>query len=104
MSYETTTKTERNKFIIAHIASGKTNKEVQSLLIDAGYDKIDMTRIWKIWKRSDLYVSKKKKLQSCVFCKSGKTNSELCSIVRNFKVVGKVCDTCLEKGLQPSNE
>lgn len=95
--YESTTKTDRNKFVIAHLVAGKSLKEVQQLLLDTGHDKIDLTRIWKIWKKSTQYVAKRAKEKYCSFCLENRATITMYSISKNYKVVGKMCEDCWDK-------
>ena len=103
MSYETTTKTDRNQFVVAHLVAGKTLKEVQKLLEDAKYGKIDITRVWKIWKKSGQYVSKRAKEQYCTFCLEQRSTITMYSITKNYKVLGKMCEDCWSRRPAPTN-
>ena len=104
MSYETTTKTDRNQFVIAHLVAGKTLKEVQKLLQDAKYGKIDITRVWKIWKKSSQYAAKRAKEQYCSFCLEKRSNTSMYSITKNYKVSGKMCEDCWMKRPEPKKD
>lgn len=95
--YETTTKTDRNKFVIAHLVAGKSLKEVQQLLLDAGYGKIDKTRVWKIWKKSNQYEAKRAKERYCSFCLENRATCTMYSILKSYIVVGKMCEDCWSK-------
>ena len=95
--YETTTKLDRNKFVIAHLVTGKSLKEVQQLLQDGGYGKIDVTRVWKIWKKSSQYKAKRAKERYCSFCLEQRTSIDMYSITKNYKVLGKMCEDCWAK-------
>ena len=102
MSYETTTKTDRNKFVIAHLVAGKSLKEVGQLLVDAGYDKIDITRVWKIWKKSSSYIAKRAKERICVLCLERRNAFDMYSITKNYIILGKLCKNCWDN--RPGNE
>mgnify|MGYP001578588936 CR=1 FL=1 len=95
--YETTTKTDRNKFIVAHLVAGKSLSEVQQLLIDANYGKIDATRVWKIWKKSEQYIARRAKEQYCSMCLENRATTTMCSVVKSFKVIGKMCGDCWDR-------
>ena len=103
--YESTTKTERNKFVIAHLSMGKSLKEVQQLLKDAGYASIDVTRVWKIWKKSGDYEARRAKENKCTLCLERRATSSMYSIVsQTYKIMGILCQDCWDKRPQPSNE
>ena len=95
--YEATTKTDRNKFVIAHMVAGKSLKEVQESLIGSGYGKIDITRIWKIWKKSEQYIAKRAKEKYCSLCLENRSTVSMYSISKSYKVVGKICEDCWDK-------
>ena len=99
--YETTTKTDRNKFVIAHLVAGKSLKEVQGMLVDSGYGKIDITRVWKIWKKSSQYEAKRAKEKFCSFCLENRATITMYSISKSYKVIGKMCEDCWEKRPKP---
>ena len=95
--YETTTKVERNKFVIAHLTAGKSLKEVQQLLVDSGYGKIDTTRIWKIWNRSPDFVERRPKEKFCSFCLENKPVEDIYNIQKKAKIIGRICEDCWKK-------
>ena len=95
--YESTTKKDRNEFVVAHLSAGKSLREVQDLLLKSGYGKIDVTRIWKIWRKSKSYVVRRPKEQFCSFCLENRPTVTMYSIVKNSKVVGRVCEDCWNK-------
>jgi len=95
--YESTTKTDRNEFIIAHMTMGKSLREVKDLLIKAGYDEIDHTRIWKIWKKSPQFEVRRAKEPLCNFCLEYRPNDSLYLVIKKGRVVAKMCENCWEK-------
>jgi len=95
--YETTTKKDRNEFIIAHMQTGKSLREVRELLIKSGHDEIDPTRVWKIWKKSDQYHPRRAKEPKCSFCLEYRPNISMYSIIKQGKVLAKMCGDCWDK-------
>ena len=96
--YETTTKSARNAVVVNLLVAGKSLREVQEALIALGHDKIDTTRIWRIWKRSPAYVAKRAKLRSCSFCSEQNESKDMMTVSDGVKVVGKLCKTCWDNG------
>lgn len=92
--YETTTKTDRNEFVITQLKAGKSLREVQDLLIKFNYGKIDVSRIWKIWKKSGEYDARRAKDRYCDLCLEQRNNFSMYSVLRSGKVVGKICENC----------
>ena len=99
--YENTTKSDRNKFVIAHLVAGKSLREVQDALVSAGHGKIDTTRIWKIWKQDPQFVGKRDKERICAFCLERKMSSTMYSMLKDNKIWGKMCEDCWNKRPEP---
>lgn len=97
MSFETITKTDRNNFVVAHLVAGKSLKEVQQLLVEANYPKVDTTRIWKIWKRSTEYQARRTSLRFCSICLENKAVKEMNMVSKNYRAIGRICSDCWDK-------
>ena|SRR3990167_759680 len=103
--YENTTKTDRNKFVTAHLVAGKSLKEVQQLLLDGGYGKIDVTRVWKIWKKDSSFIAKRPKERHCAFCLERRSSTDMYSVIKNYIVLAKMCEDCWDKRpTEPTNK
>ena len=95
--YESTTKKDRNEFLIAHLKAGKSLREVRDLLSKSGYQEVDITRVWKIWKRSDQYEARRAKEPLCNFCLEQRLNTSMYSLIKKGKVLAKMCESCWDK-------
>lgn len=91
---------KRNQLILDLYTTGHGTSYIIDELVKAGYDPISQSAIWAVYRRSPVFIPKRKNIKFCNFCLQNKSHLEL-SLVKKFhqSMYGRyrICDECLEK-------